>query len=83
MLKGSATSIKLYTNIFINRESKEFLNNWEDLMSRVPRTGTIVVGADVNEHVENNPGVFQRMHDERAMAKGTEKGRQSWKAWRA
>ena len=54
---------------------EEFLKDWEDLMSRVPRTEKIVVGADLNGHVGINPGVFQRVQ-------GT-KGRKFWKAWRA
>ena len=41
---------------------KEFLKDWEDVMSRVPRTEKIVVGADINGHVGKNPGVFQRVH---------------------
>ena len=40
---------------------KEFLKDWEDLMTRVPRTEKIVVGADLNGHVKKNPGVFQRV----------------------
>ena len=38
-----------------------FLKDWEDLMTRVPRTEKIVVGADLNGHVGKNPGVFQRV----------------------
>ena len=30
---------------------EEFLKDWEDLMTRVPRTEKIVVGADLNGHV--------------------------------
>ena len=41
---------------------EEFLKDWEDVMSRVPRTEKIVVGADLNGHVGENPGVFQRVH---------------------
>ena len=40
---------------------EEFLKHWEDVMSRVPRTERIVVGADLNGHVGKNPGVFQRV----------------------
>jgi hypothetical protein len=36
------------------------LKDWEDLVSRVPRTEKIVVGADLNGHMGINPGVFQR-----------------------
>ena len=36
------------------------MKDWEDLLSRVPRT--IVVGAELNGHVGKNPGVFQRVH---------------------
>ena len=39
-----------------------FLKDWEDLMTRVPRTEKIVVGTDLNGHVGKNPGVFQRVH---------------------
>ena len=42
--------------------NEEFLKDWEDLMTRVPRTEKIVVGADLNGHVGKNPGVFQRAH---------------------
>ena len=41
---------------------EEFLKDWEDVMSRVPRTEKIVVRADLNGHVGKNPGVFQRVH---------------------
>ena len=39
-----------------------FLRNWGDLMSRVPRTETIVIGANINGNVGGNLGVFQRVH---------------------
>ena len=41
---------------------EEFLKDWEDVMSRVPRTEKIVVGADLNGHVGKHPGGFQRVH---------------------
>ena len=50
---------------------KEFLKDWEDVMSRVPRTEKIVVV------------FFKECMAEMDMAKGTEKGRNSWKARRA
>ena len=37
---------------------EEVLKDWEDLLSRVPRTENIVVGAELNGHVGKNPGVF-------------------------
>ena len=37
---------------------KEFLKDWEDLMSRVPRTEKIVVGADLNGHLRKIQVVF-------------------------
>ena len=37
---------------------EEFLKDWEDLMTRVPRTEKIVVGVDLNGHV----GKTQRVH---------------------
>ena len=40
---------------------EECLKDWEDLMSRVLRTEKISVGADLNGHVGNNPGVFRRV----------------------
>ena len=40
---------------------EEFLKDWEDLMTRVPRKENIVVGTDLNGHVGKNPGVFQRV----------------------
>ena len=46
---------------------EEFLKDWEDLMSRVPITGKIVIRADLNGHV----GKIQMF------LKGTEKGRKS------
>ena len=39
-----------------------YLKDWEDLVSRVPRSEKVVVGADLNGHVGKNPGVFQRVH---------------------
>ena len=59
------------------------MKDWEDLMSRVPRAKKIVVGAGLNGHVGKNPCVFKECIEETAMAKGTEKGRTSWKSWRA
>ena len=44
-----------------------FFKDWEDMMTRVPRTEKIVAGADLNGHVGKNPGVLE----EKAMAKGT------------
>ena len=41
---------------------EEFLKDWEDLMSRVPRTEKSVIGADLNGHVGKHAGVFQRVH---------------------
>ena len=41
---------------------EEFLSDREDLMSRLPRTEKMVVGADLNGHVGKNPGVFQKVH---------------------
>ena len=46
----------------IETVKEEFLKDWEDLMTRVPRTEKVVVGADLNGHVGENPGVFQRVH---------------------
>ena len=40
---------------------EEFLKDWEDLMTRVPRNENIVVGTDLYGHVGQNPGVFQRV----------------------
>ena len=57
---------------------EEFLKDWEDLMSRVPRTEKIVVGDDLKIQV-----FFKECMEEKARAKGTEKGRRSWKARRA
>ena len=63
---------------------EEFLKDWEYVMSRVPRTEKIVVGADLNGHVgEKIQVVFKECMEEKDMAKGTEKGRPLWKAWRA
>ena len=44
------------------KKKEEVLKDWEDLMTRVPRTEKIVVGADLNGHVGKNPSVFQRVH---------------------
>ena len=33
---------------------EKFLKDWEDVMSRVPKTEKIVVGADLNGHVGRN-----------------------------
>ena len=41
---------------------EDFLEDWEDMMSRVPRIENIVGGADLNGHVGKNPSVFQRVH---------------------
>ena len=41
---------------------EEFLKDWDDLMTRAPRTENIVAGADLNGHVGRKPGVFQRVH---------------------
>ena len=38
------------------------MKDWEYVMSRVPRTEKIVVGAALNGHVGKNPVVFQRVH---------------------
>ena len=62
---------------------EEFLKDWEDVMSRVPSTEKIVVGANLNGHVGKIQVVFKECTQEKDMAKGTEKGRTSWKAWRA
>ena len=62
---------------------EEFLKDWEDVMSRVPRTEKIVVGADLNGHVGKIQVFFKECMKEKDMAKGTEKGRTYWKAWRA
>ena len=59
------------------------MKDWEDVMSRVPRTEKIVVGADLNGHVGKIQVFFKECMEEKDMAKGTEKGRKSWKAWRA
>ena len=54
--------VSAYAPEWRNREDKEeFLKDWEDVMSRVPRTENIVVGADINGHVGKYPGVFQRV----------------------
>ena len=60
-----------------------FLKDWEDMMSRVPRTEKIVIGADLNGHVGKIQVFFKECMEENDMVKGTEKGRTSWKAWRA
>ena len=39
-----------------------FFKDWEDLMTKVPRTAKMLVGTDLNGHVGRNPGVFQRVH---------------------
>ena len=62
---------------------EEFLKDWEDVMSRVPRTEKIVVGADLNGHMWKIQVFFKEGMEEKDMAKGTERGRKSWKAWRA
>ena len=49
----------------------------------VSRTKKTVVGAELNGHVGTNPGFFQKCIEEKAVAKGTETGRTSWKARRA
>ena len=46
-------------------------------MSRVPRTEKTVV----NEYVGKIQVFFKECMEEKAMAKGTEKGRKSWKTW--
>jgi len=56
---------------------EEFLKDWEDLMSIVSRTEKTVVGAELNGHVGNNPGVFRKCSEKKAMARRKEKGRQS------
>ena len=53
---------------------KEFLKDWEDLMSRVLRTEKIVVGADLNGHVRKNPGVFQSAWRKRLWLKEQRRG---------
>ena len=59
---------------------EEFLKDWEDLMTRVPRTEKIVVEADLWEKFQV---FFKECMEEKDIAKGTEKGKTSWKAWRA
>ena len=53
---------------------EEFLKDWEDLTSRVPRTEKFVVGADLNGHVGQNPGVFQRVHGGKGYAQRKREG---------
>ena len=62
---------------------EEFLEDWENLMMRVPRTEKVVVGADLNGHVGKIQVFCKECMEEKVMAKGTETGRTSWKAWRA
>ena len=52
-----------------------FLKDWEDLMTRVPRTEKIVVGTELNGHVGKTQLFFKECVEEKAMAKRTEKGR--------
>ena len=53
---------------------EEFLKDWGDLMTRVPRTETIVVGADLIGHVGGKSRCFfKECMEVKAMAKGTER----------
>ncbi len=56
---------------------EEFLKDWEDLMSRVPITEKIVIRADLNGYVGKIQMFLKACMEEKAMAKGTEKGRKS------
>jgi len=53
------------------------LKDWEDLMSRVPITEKIVIRADLNGYVGKIQMFLKACMEEKAMAKGTEKGRKS------
>ena len=53
---------------------EEFLKDWEDVMSRVPRTEKIVVAAALNGHVRKNPGVYQRVHEGKSYGQRNREG---------
>ena len=62
---------------------EEFWKDWEDLVTRVPRTEKIVVGADLNGHMGINSGVFQRVNGGKGYGQRKREGEKSWKARRA
>ena len=45
-----------------DKVKEEFLKEYEDLVTKIPSSEKIIIGADLNGHVGKEAGSFQRIH---------------------